>query len=267
MTFRKFNKWVIQEKKDIFGFENNRTPCRATNQNLTNGDKPIVPINYERISDLLGKHAIRTKEPCVKFVNEVHWGKEPGALRAWFSQNGNLIIDRKGINLYGESIWITKAVYQINPSGLGGFEETIAEEILEKVEKVDLLPLDSPKRQFEGMDNLVREMSAMIMQYARPMFYYQGIKKVDDFNYIIRLGVRGGLADTNPGVSRVLENQTYVSFNRGAGVIHLSNYNIECDIGGNTSFDIQPCDIEFWFFPTQDFYEMIQPITLNMHYY
>lgn len=268
MAYRKFKKWLLEEKKDAFGFELKSQQDRRTDAKpLTNGNKPIIQINFEQIMEFLSKYKVGTKEPSVKFVNEIHWGRDPGALRAFFNNNRNLVIDRKGINLYGEPIWITKEVYQLNPSGVGGFEEIIAAEVINRVEKVDALPLDSPKREFNEMGKLVKELSSIIMEYARPMFYYQGIKKIDDFNYIIRLGVKGGVADTNPDVSRVLENQTYVSFNRGSGTIHLSNYNIECDIGRNTAFDIQPPDMEFWFFPTQDFAEMIRPMAINMHYY
>lgn len=256
-----FHYWLVKEGKDIFGFEK---PQRLEKKNKDD-EKPINQFNVEKLMDYLSLHEIGAKGPQVRFSNEMHWGNGHGALRIWLGTGLNIMIERQGIDLNGTPRWVTKRVYQIDPSGYGGYEDAIAEELLEQLEKIDETELDSPSRKYDDLEGLVASMASSFRRTARDIFIFEGIRKIDGNNYIIRLGVRGHGIES-PDQQRVEENQTHVSYDKESGTIRVLNYNVESPLRQH-EWAIMPTDTDLVFFPTQTRDEIVETLANTMHWY
>lgn len=265
MAYKTFRNWLFHEGKDIFGFEKDR-PYRNEIMNKPVNEKPITQINLETIGKYLMMHDIGQKEPWEKFINEIHWGKGNGALRVWFGTGFNLMIERMTHDLDGRPIWATKKIYQLNPSGFGGYEDTIANEVIKELERIDEQEVDSPKNEYEDLEDLVVNMANTIRRTAKSIFLFEGIRKVNDHEYIIRLGVRGHGVEAQEQ-QRVHENQTRVSFDPKTGLIRLQNFNLESEVGKQHRWEIMPNDTDIYFCPTQGRDEMVETIACALHWY
>lgn len=262
MKSYKFQDWMIREGKDIFGFEKDKAVKRKDDRD----EKPVNGINLESISNYLAMHEIGSKRPYIKFVNEIHWGRGEGALRVWFGTGLNVMVERQGQDLNGTPRWYTKKIYQLDQTGYGGFEDAIAFEIIEQLEKIDETQLDSATRDYDELENLVAHMASKMKRTARDVFVFEGIRKIDRNNYVIRFGVRGHGVEAQDQ-QRVEENQTQVTFDKESGVIRLTNYNIESPVGGGHSWEIMPTDTDLNFFPTQPRDEIVETMANTMHWY
>ena len=262
MAFKTYTNWLITEKKkDIFGFEKHK----RKDPEKKNPGLPVKRLNLEILTNYMANHKVGIKKGRVKFVNEAHWGFGTGSMRTWIGTGMNVMIDKQCVDLLGNPRWITKRIYQINQEGMGGHEEAIANELLEQMELIDKQPLDSPKNDFEHLENLVATMATTMQRTAREIFVYEGIKKVDDSTYIIRFGVRGHGIEA-PDQKRIEENQTIIHYDKKAGIIRLMNYNIESPIGQHL-WEHMPTDTDLYFMPTQDRDEIIETIANTMHWY
>mgnify|MGYP006908275071 CR=1 FL=1 len=256
-----FQYWLVKEGKDIFGFEKNL----ELEKKKPEDEKPIIQFNVEEMMDLLAMHSLGAKQPFIRFSNEIHWGRGNGALRLWMGTGLNIMIERQGIDLNGTPRWICKRLYQIDPSGYGGFEDAVAEELLEQLKKIDESELDSPSREYEDLEGLVASMASVIRRTARDIFIFEGIRKIDQYNYIIRLGVRGHGIEAQDQ-QRVEENQTHVSYDKNSGVIRLLNYNVESSKAQH-EWAIMVTDTDLNFFPTQTREEIVETIANTLHWY
>lgn len=262
MKSYKFKDWLLQEGKDIFGFEKDR----AVKKKDERDEKPVNGINLEQISDYLSMHEIGVKRPRIRFVNEVHWGKGPGALRVWFGTGLNVMIERQGVDLNGTPRWYTKKIYQLDQTGYGGFEDAIAYEIIEQLEKIDETELDSAKRDYDDLESLVAHMASAMKRTARPVFIFEGIRKVDRNNYVIRFSLRGHGVEAQEQ-QRVEENQTQITFDKESGVVRVTNFNIESPVGKDHKWEIMPTDTDLNFFPTQSREEIVETMATTLHWY
>lgn len=256
-----FQYWLIKENKDIFGFEK----YQKLEKKKPEDEKPINRFNVERMMDSLSLHEVGAKSPYVRFSNEMHWGKGHGAMRVWLGTGLNIMIDRQGIDLTGTPRWITKRIYQIDPSGYGGYEEAVAQELMDEIKKIDETQLDSPKRDYDDLEGLVASMASTIRRTAKDVFIFEGIRKVDANNYIIRLGLRGHGVEAQDQ-QRVEENQTHVSFDRDSGTLRVLNYNIESSKAQH-EWAIMVTDTDLNFFPTQTREEIVETIANTLHWY
>lgn len=256
-----FQYWLLKEGKDIFGFEKER----QLEKKNPDDEKPIQGFNLEKVMDYLSLHEVGAKTPHLRFSNEIHWGRGNGALRVWMGTGLNIMMERQGIDLAGTPRWICKRVYQIDPSGYGGYEDAVSEEIMDQLKKIDEQQLDSPSRDYDDLEGLVASMAASIRRTARDIFIFEGIRKVDGSNYIIRLGVRGHGIEAQDQ-QRVEENQTHVSYDRHTGTIRVMNYNVESSKAQH-EWAIMPTDTDLNFFPTQTREEIIETMANTLHWY
>lgn len=257
-----FKNWLVEEGKDIFGFEKDKSLERKNEKN----EDPIRRFDVEGLMEELSFHKIGEKESKIKFSNEVVWGEGNGAIRVWSGTGLKIIIERQGIDLEGTPRWVTKRVYQIDRQGYGGKEHLVSEEIMEQLLRIDKRPLDSPSGKYEDFEGLVASMAASLRRVAHDIFMFEGIRKVDSDNYIIRMGVRGQGIQA-PDQRRVEENQTHVSFDKTRGTIRIMNYNIESSNGKQHEWAIMPSDTDWIFFPTQTREEIIETIANTLHWY
>jgi hypothetical protein len=210
-------------------------------------------------------HKLGFKDPTVKFMNEIHWGTGPGSIRVLFGTGLNIMLEKQTTDLIGTPRWITKKVYQLDQSGYGGHEDAIAHELLEQLEKIDQMPPDSPQHDYQELENLVCNIAGSMRRTARSIFIFEGIKKLADNEYVIRMGVRAhGLELWDQ--RRVIENQTNVTYNPETGVIRMTNYNVASKTKGH-EWRMTPSDTNWYFCPTQSREEITETICNAMHWY
>jgi hypothetical protein len=254
----RFKDWIIKESKiygykDIFGFEKEFFPIKNKDS-----EKPIKSFHTEQMIESLGRYSVGQLLPEVRFSNEVRWGQGTGSLRVWTGTKGGLMIERLGHDLHGNPRWITKRRFQINQSGIGGFEDSVTEEVMDEVQKVHEAIIDSPKNDFEGTDHLAIRLASALKRTFVDELFYAGIRKLTEHNYIIRFQMRGQGVQA-PQQHRIEENHTQVSYDKDAGYLKIMNYNVESSLGEH-KWKVMPSHIEWCFFPTQNEDEIIQAV-------
>ena len=259
---RSFKKWLF-EGKDIFGFERENEKFERKKDS---DDNPILYFSLEEMMNRLCSYEVGIKEPNLKFINEIHWGENTGAIRVRLGTAFNLMIERCGFDLTGNKRWYTKKCYQINQNNYGGFEDAVADEIIEEVRKIDKSKLDSATSAWEGCEKMVIEVASKVRRTAKEIFIFEGVRKNAENQYILRLGVGNQGVETQDQ-RRVLENQTTIVYMEKEGIIRISNTNIESDVGKAPSWEIQPQDTDYYFAPTQSNQEIAECLATTLHWY
>jgi len=248
-----------------FGLDDQEKRAKEPYMSELDRDQPVKMTEVKTITDTLKEHQIGDKLSYSPFIDEVRWGVGAGALRCGVQPDMHLQLDRLGIDLQGEPVWITKRLYLLSREGYGGHESVVVEEVLDELDEINNTAIDSPKSTFEDLKYMVHSMAYRMRATARDIFLFNGINKLNENEYIIRFGVRGqGVAA--PDQSRVLENHTIVGFTPDSGRIHLINRNVESSIG-RMEWLIRPADTNVYFFPTQSIDEMIAIMGTTMKYY
>jgi len=258
-----FKTWF--EGVDIFGFEKDINKDNKKEES----DTPVNRFDLEKMMEHLYELKLPGKRAHLQFMDQIQWGEGVGAIRIWTGTGLQMGIERLGISLEHKPVWAMKKFFQINRAGYGGHEEKVAQELFEFVELIDKQPLDSPKK--EGFDeqmleNLVVNMANKMRRTAKDIFIFEGIKKISDSNYIIKMELRGHGVETQDQ-QRVLENLTDISYDHKTGVIRLINTNIENHCGRSVDWGIMPSDMDWNFFPTQTGDEIAEAIATNMKWY
>lgn len=262
-----FKNWMCLESLADFGFNNDNEPTQEEKDQKAIGDsKPIDTFDIEFMMEYLSNQVIGGKKGKMPFVNEVHWGEGAGSLRVWSGTSLCINIDRMGHDLTGCPKWGTKKYFQINRSGYGGHEPAVAQEIVEQLKLLDQKPLDSPSSNYQELESLVSAISEQLRQSSRNIFLYEGVKKKNDNEYIIRFGVRGHGIEAQDQ-QKVEENHTTVTYDKKTGMIRLINTNIESAVGGGSKWEIMPSDTDWYFFPTQPKNEIVEAIATAMRWY
>lgn len=257
-----FRNWFLAEN-DIFGFEKSH-PEELKHQELDN--HPLKVFDVELMIEYLSKHRIGVRHPDIKFMNEIQWGKQSGALKLEVAPRSAVLIKKLGFDLLGNERWITKRYFQINRRGFGGYENAVAHEIIEKLDEVSSGLMDKAHDHYDRLDHLVMAISKKMRQSAKTLMIYEGIKRINDDNYLIIFGVRGHGLEA-PSQRRVEEILTQVTYDRAAGTIRVENYKILSKVGGPHSWKVAPSDGTFYFFPTQEVDEICEAIATFWKYY
>lgn len=258
-NFREFFEAV-----DIFGFENRSVPEGPAVQD----DRPLKVFDLETMMSLLSIKKLGLNEATSNFVNEIVWGEatRPGTLKLEVDTGLTFFIKRMNYDAEGNRRWATKRVFQLNRNGMGGYEDYIAQEVFENIQKIDSIPLDSPDRNYERLENLSWQISKTMKKVAKPMFLFRGIKQVEENAYQIIFDMRAGGVETQDQ-KRVDQNVTQVVFEANAGVIRVTNYNIESPVGGDHNWKQMPSDFDAYFFPTQSKEEIAEAVGVHFKYY
>lgn len=258
LNFKKFF-----EATDIFGFDSNRSGEEPDDNMLA---KPISMFNLELMADILTKKSIGSLKPYVKFVNEISWGSQPGAVKLYIDPGNTFYIKKLGKDKIGNERWVTKKMFQLNRQGYGGLEDVVAEEIHNELLKAYEGPLDSPINDYNDLENLTQQIYNKARKVMKHIFIPEGIRKVNDNAYIIKMGVRGhGLEGISQ--SRVEQNQTLVSYDPECGTIRINNYNIESPVGGPHTWTLNPVDLDLYCFPSQGRDEISELVAVHYKYY
>jgi hypothetical protein len=262
MSYKSFGTWL--EFNDVYGFENQvREKQKPKNPR---DELPINMMNTDYIGRRLSSTDIGTKKGSVKFSDLIHWGEGNGALRVRFDPDYHIELGRLAYDLNGKPTWYSKKLFLMNREGYGGHEDVVVDEIIENLKRIDETPYDSPKNDWDGLEQLVSSIADSLKRVARRIFLFEGIRKVSDTNYIIRMGVRGHGVEA-PDQQRVEENQTQVTYDKESGVIRITNYNIESPVGGAHEWALMPVDTNLWFLPTQPKEEIVEAIATSLRWY
>ena len=254
-----FKFWI--ETRDVFGFEKELYADPKPEKT----EKPIKEFSLACLITSLGQYPLGVKQPDIKFINEIHWGEEPGAIRVRIGNKLCVMIERRNIDFQGTNRWGCKRFYQIPQTGEGGNEESFAQEIMEVLKAVDFEPLDSANHEYTGLEELAASMSNMLKKTSNSLFVFEGTRKSNDDEYIIRFSVRGHGTGWRHQ-RRIEENHTRLNYSKDAGVIKLSNFNVFSPMQGHEWLQAQQ-DLELYFFPSQPTEEMIECIANFMYWY
>lgn len=258
LTFKKF-----LEATDIFGFDHKRS---GDDQDEKMSENPINSFNLESMMDILKTKTIGNKKARVKFVNEISWGDEPGSVKLDIDPGSTFYIKRLNKDKKGNNVWVSKKMFQLNRHGYGGLEDIVAEEIYNELEKVYEGSIDSPVSEYSDLENLTHKIYNKATKVMKNIFIPEGIKKLNDNAYIIKMGVRGHGLETY-GHNRVEQNQTLVSYDPECGTIRINNYNIESPVGKAHSWKLNPLDLDLYCFPTQSRDEISELVAIHYKYY
>ena len=257
LNFKKFF-----EATDIFGFEPNRSQEEKDDNLLTH---PINQFDIELMMDLLSQKRISNQEPFMKFLHEIQWGHIPGSMKLEVDTGYTFYIKRLAIDKEGNPRWLTKKMFQLNRQGYGGLEDKVAQEIFENLERYSTQNIETPVDDYKDLENLTSNIYEKLKRTSKIIFIPEGVRKLSDDAYIIKFGVRGhGLESA--GQYRVEQNQTLISYDRKAGTIRLTNYNVESPVAAHT-WSIGLNDLDLYFFPSQDRDEISETIAVHMKYY
>lgn len=258
---RSFKAYV--EATDIFGFETKKTEEPLYDE-LDN--KPLQQFNVESMIEYLARKRLGMYSPQVNFMNEIQWGERAGAVKLEVAPRMAFHVKKLGFDVNGHSRWISKKMFQLNRTGAGGYEDSVANEIYEVLLQVAKTPLESAKKDFDHLDRLVEDIATKMRRVAKPMFIYEGIRKLSDENYIIKFSVRGQGVEA-PHHQRIEEVLTQITYDKDAGTIRVTNYKVASDVGGPRSWKIKPSDLDLFFFPSQDRDEISETIAVHFKYY
>jgi len=258
LTFKKFI-----ENTDIFGFDRNKDKTVPDQSML---DRPIHQFNVELMMELLSKKSIGNLKPQMPFMNEIRWGSEPGAIKLEVDTGYTFYVKKLGKDKQGNNRWLSKKMFQLNRQGYGGLEEIVSQEIHNELSKAYEVPLESPIIDYTDLEHLTQQIYTKVKKVMKNIFIPEGIRKVNDHAYIIKMGVRGhGLEGKSQ--RRVEQNQTMISYDPECGTIRMTNYNIESPVGGPHTWKINPSDLDVYCFPSQGRDEISELAAVHYKYY
>lgn len=258
LSFKKFF-----EATDIFGFEAKREPEERHDQ-LEN--KPVNQFNIELMMDFLSKKRIGVHHPRMPFLHEIRWGDQPGSVMLDIDTGYTFYIKKLAMDKQGNPRWVAKKMFQLNRQGYGGLEDKVAQEIYEQIKQCYDSKIEAPVEDYKELEALVHHIYDKLKRTSKIIFLPEGIRKIHDDAFIIKFGVRGSGIEA-PDHTRVEQNQTMISYDRQAGTIRITNYNLESPVGGSHSWDIGLNDLDLFFFPTQDRDEISECLAVHMKYY
>lgn len=251
------------EATDIFGFDKEKSYETGDDNMLS---KPVNKFDIELMMELLERKSIGNQIPFSRFVNEIQWGSQPGAIRLEVDTGLTFYIKRLGVDKTGNPRWCTKRMFQLNRTGYGGLEDSVSQEIYEHLNKYYQGRLDAPTDDYKDLNSLVTHVYDKMKRVAKDIFIPEGIKKLNDDAYILTMGVRGhGLQAQDQ--RRVEQNQTMIAYDRDQGTIRIFNYNIESPVGKGHEWKLMENDLDIYFFPTQSRDEISECLAIHFKYY
>jgi hypothetical protein len=252
------------EATDIFGFEADRNPSEKGSDDLL--ERPIKMFNIDLMMELLSHKTIDAEQPHSNFITEMQWGVHPGCVKLEIDTGYTFYIKKLGIDLQGKPIWATKRMFQLNRQGYGGLEDAVAHEVYGELEKAYKSPAVTTQHEYKDLQNLVVHVTNKVKRTARDIFIFEGIRKVDDNTFLIKMGVRAHGVQS-PWGTRIEENLIQMHYDEKTGIIDVKNYNVESPVGGPHSWELTPAMLNIQFFPNQDREEISECLAVHMKYY
>ncbi len=266
-----FKNYMQTEGAEIFGYEHESAASRVdkTSPNVQDHDDnfpmPLVRFDSTYMADLIAQHALGEKQPFKRFFDHVQWGVGPGAVRLRLGTKFDIIIERQSPDLRGQLTWVAKRLFNINRENFSGKERSVAEELMEELHLVDELPPDSPNQSYEEFERLIAAVSRRTAIIVNDPLFHEGIKKLNDNNFIIYFGVRGQGVGA-PDHRRVEEVIIDLSFNPRTGVVKMIETNVESPLGVS-QWGLMPSDFELKFMPSQERDDIVRIIATIMKFF
>lgn len=254
-----FKMWF--ESADIFGFD----PIPIEKSALRPSETPLYPFDIEKMISYLSEYQLPGREPSKTVTGRLQWGDGIGAIRVWLGTGLQIGIERMGLDLEGNQTWALKKMYQVNRSGYGGYEREVADELFGEIKEVDTNLLDRSVHECD-LQGVVISVAGKLRRNSRDIFIFDGVRKLDDNNYIIKMEIRGQGVQRR-GQKRVLENITQISFDKNKGKIRIINSCVDNKVGRDNHWWLQPADINLEFFPTQPKEEIAEAVATWMKWY
>lgn len=253
------------EATDIFGFESrNRGQDQTPQDELDN--KPLRQFDVELMMNYLSRKKVGPHESTSRFMNEIQWGENYGAVKLEVDTGYRFLIKRLTHDLEGSPRWITKKLFQLNRKGFGGYEDSVANEIYDQIKYHAQYPLEGPKQDFDDLSNLATYVATRMRRVAESKFLYEGIKRVTPDTYQIVFGV-GGQGVEARNHFKVEQNVTELSYDKEKGTIRITNYNIQSKAGRERNWQVMPSDMDLYFYPSQDKQEIGEAVATRFRYY
>ncbi len=242
---------------------------RPKEPEMKNRDKPLMPLNVEYVvkslkTTILGeKYAIPNDH-----FGELQWGSDDGAIRMYFSNfGGNRVIIRKLIHdLAGDPQWICKKVIEVK-NFYDDLPDKLVFQIRENLDKIDYEGLDTPLRDYKGLQRLVIEMASNLRRNTtQKIFMYEGIRVIQqDEKYIIHFGVTG-MGVQRRGQKRLDQFAIHVEYHKDNGLIKLSGTPLGDKIDKHR-WIYDPSNFIEWFSPAQKQDEILEAVLAHFNCY
>lgn len=247
--YKRFHKWLKTEAKDIFGFEKH-----ITQKQQSQDENPIQPIEIPVVIEYLGQLSLPTKNPITRWENECQWGENTGAVKVSFSPFGSFkaVIHRKTVDLQGNPAWICKEC--ISLVDLKESEQSLTQILFDAVEKVDKMPLDTATDNFVEFENLILRVASRVKRECPAVFLYEGVKKMNESNYLIYFSARGAGTGRLGHAGRDTRLEEFIidlSYNKKRGLIKCFGHDVTSPIRAH-EWNARPSEWEEYFCPTQE---------------
>lgn len=252
-----FNHWLSLKEWANFGFDQ-LGAIKNRKGLVPEGDLPLQPLKLEYITDRLKNFAVGFTEADVSFINEITWGQEPGAVKLIFSPLGGLraTIKRKCHDLCGESRWICKKIIEIRHI-YDEHPDKLVHNITNVIKELSGQQLDSPSREYKGLERLALKLSINLRQIRKDLFVYEGLKKVKpNEHYIIHFGLHGYGVQA-PGQRRVNEFLFDMNYDETTGLIKIIGQEVGNSIAGY-DWELEPSQWIEYYMPSQNEQEIIE---------
>jgi hypothetical protein len=262
----RFKLW-LESQRDIFGFDDGPPATVSPPAD----DRPVRRFNINSMMEDLASRQMGTHAGFQKFPNEVQWGTEAGAIKIEIGMQHTAYLERLVHDREGSPVWLTKRVYMINTDGYMDHPGAVAEALYGDAAKLYRTGLDGPAEDYsaDALEDMVMHLVARAKETAHQYFIYEGVKRVNPHNYIVRFAARGGgvgaLFSTQPQ-GRINEFIIDVSFCRQSGLLHTILTSVQTTDEG-VSWEIQPSLFEGWFAPAQGSHEVAEALLTSMKYF
>jgi hypothetical protein len=257
LSFKKF-----YEATDLFGFERDRP--------VPEGDappsSPVSQFDVEELMALLTRKKLGMFEGSCPFPNVAQWGSRPGSVKLEVDPGYRFSIKKLGIDKLGNPRWVTRKMFQLNRTGYGGYEDAVAQEIFEHLQRAADGMIEAAPEDYKDLERLAHNVYEKVKKTAKEIFFPEGIRKVHDDAYIIKFGVRASGVEAR-NHQRVEQNQIMLAYDREQGTIRMTNYNLLSAVGGSRDFKIGLNELDAYFFPSQERDEISEVIATRMKYY
>jgi len=255
-----FKNWLMRETNDIFGFQ------KTDNEKIeVQDDKPIKPINIELIMNELLKMPLNGIMPFSKFLNQIQWGENNGAIQMVISPLGSFksIIRGMQVDLEGNQAWICKSIlpYQDIPDANIQIDEDMAHMLFEIIEQTNQKQLESAIGNYSNLENLVVKLAneTQRKKFMPEIFIFRGVKEIKhNEHYIIHFECRGQGVEA-PGSGRLEMFAIEMTYNTKNGLIRSFGHDIQSPKKGHVWYP-QPSEWDEYFSPAQPPSEIVNCI-------
>lgn len=255
---------------DIFGFDEIEAKKKEV-EVPEDEDLPIISFNVEWMMDSLSRKKLGSIRAQHNFSDEIIWGnKEPGAIRACITPNGNFFIDRMCIDLHGNIVWTCKKVFRLDLDNWKEKEDIVANDIFQEVRQVSFQQMDRADGEYKDLPYLTKRIAGRLRTIAPEMFIYEDIKEISDNYFIIYFTLRGaGVGKISRRLRRSAQTPEAtidIKYYKGRGYIRIILTTVS--VGGEgQGWEIDIPYLDANFMPSQPKEEIVEAITTALKYY